>query len=134
MRPSISTCQRGKPSQISCRPSSASAITQTLRWLDPPPGTILHVRSVETKGGHTTTRELWQSADRPQSERQLIDGPQSFESAGGALYDPATNTWATKARIWNPSSRLAPTTRAPCSAASSRASGLPSGPIICRNG
>ena len=32
-------------------PSSASAITQALHWLNPPPGTILHVRSVETLGG-----------------------------------------------------------------------------------
>ena len=30
----------------------------------PPAGTILHVRSVETQGGRTTTREFWQSADR----------------------------------------------------------------------
>jgi hypothetical protein len=81
----------GGPGEVG-GPSSASAITQTLRWLDPPPGTILHVRSVETKGGHTTTRELWQSADRPGSERQLIEGAQSFESSGGSLYDPATDT------------------------------------------
>jgi hypothetical protein len=73
-------------------PSSASAITQALRWLNPPPGTILHVRSVETQGANTTTRELWQSASHPDSERELTTGAQSFESAGGALYDPATNT------------------------------------------
>jgi hypothetical protein len=73
-------------------PSSASAITQALHWLNPPPGTILHVRSVETSGAQTTTRELWQSADHPASERQVIDGAQSFETAGGALYDPATDT------------------------------------------
>jgi hypothetical protein len=73
-------------------PSSASAITQALRWLNPPSGTILHVRSVETTGSHTTTRELWQSADHPASERELIEGAHSFEVSGGALYDPATDT------------------------------------------
>ena len=40
------------------RPSPADAITQqTLRSLDPPSGTILHVRSIETTGAHSTTRE-----------------------------------------------------------------------------
>lgn len=73
-------------------PSSASAITQALRWLNPPRGTILHVRSVETQGAQTTTRELWQSASHPQSERQVITGAQSFETAGDGLYDPATDT------------------------------------------
>ncbi|MDX6566727.1 MAG: hypothetical protein QOE10_2389, partial [Gaiellales bacterium] len=47
-------------------PASAAAITQqTLSWLDPPAGTILHVRSVETMGTQTTTREYWESADDP---------------------------------------------------------------------
>jgi hypothetical protein len=73
-------------------PSSASAITQALRWLSPPAGTILHVRSVETQGAQTTTRELWQSADHPASERQLIEGAHRFETSGDALYDPATDT------------------------------------------
>ena len=71
-------------------PSSAAAITQTLRWLDPPPGTILHVRSVETTGPRTTTRELWQSADDPGSQRELTGG--SLETSGDAFYDPATHT------------------------------------------
>jgi hypothetical protein len=73
-------------------PSSASAITQALHWLDPPAGTILHVRSVETMGAQTTTRELWQSADHPASQRELTEGAHSFETSGDALYDPATNT------------------------------------------
>jgi hypothetical protein len=73
-------------------PSSASAITQALHWLDPPSGTILHARSVETRGGQTTTREVWQSADQPESERQRFEGATTFEIAGEALYDPATNT------------------------------------------
>ncbi len=73
-------------------PSSASAITQALHWLSPPHGTILHVRSVETQGAQTTTRELWQSADHPASERVRTEGAHAFETAGGALYDPATDT------------------------------------------
>ena len=73
-------------------PSSASAITQALHWLSPPHGTVLHVRSVETQGSETTTRELWQSADHPASSRMLTEGAHAFETAGGALYDPATDT------------------------------------------
>ena len=73
-------------------PSSASAITQALRWLNPPEGTILHARSVETQGGRTTTREFWQSADDPAAAREVLDGAQSSETSGDALYDPATHT------------------------------------------
>jgi hypothetical protein len=74
-------------------PSPAAAITQqTLRWLDPPSGTILHVRSVETTGAQTTTREYWQSADAPTTERELVQGATTFESSGDAIYDPATDT------------------------------------------
>jgi hypothetical protein len=73
-------------------PSSASAITQALRWLNPPHGTILHVRSVEAQGALTTTREFWQSADHPDAAREAIDGAHPFETSGQALYDPATDT------------------------------------------
>jgi hypothetical protein len=73
-------------------PSSASAITQALHWLSPPHGTILHARSVETQGSETTTRELWQSADHPATARMRTEGAHAFETAGGALYDPATDT------------------------------------------
>ena len=73
-------------------PSSASAITQALHWLSPPHGTVLHVRSVETQGAQTTTRELWQSADHPASARMRTEGANAFETAGDALYDPATDT------------------------------------------
>jgi hypothetical protein len=73
-------------------PSSASAITQALRWLDPPSGTILHARSVETMGGETTTREFWQSAGETGSERQRVEGTNTFETSPDGLYDPATNT------------------------------------------
>jgi hypothetical protein len=73
-------------------PTPAFAVTQTLRWLDPPPGTILHVRSVETQGTQTTTREFWQSADHPGSERERTEGAHTFETSGDGLYDPATDT------------------------------------------
>jgi hypothetical protein len=73
-------------------PSSASAITQALHWLSPPHGTILHVRSVETQGSQTTIRELWESADHPASARMRTEGAHAFETAGSALYDPATDT------------------------------------------
>jgi hypothetical protein len=74
-------------------PSPAAAITQqTLRWLDPPSGTILHVRSIETTGALSTTREYWQSADAPAMERELVQGATTFESSGDAIYDPATDT------------------------------------------
>ncbi len=87
-------------------PSSAAAITQALRWLDPPPGTILHVRSVETMGGQTTTRELWQSSDHPESARTLIEGTHAVETAGDAVYDPATDT------IYDPPASKPPATSA----------------------
>jgi hypothetical protein len=73
-------------------PSSAAAITQALRWFDPPANTVLHVRSVERQGGHITTRELWQSADDPAVQREVFRGDQTYEASGDALYDPATNT------------------------------------------
>ena len=73
-------------------PSSASAVTQALRWLNPPHGTILHARSVETQGGRTTTREFWQSADDPATAREVLSGAEGSETAGDARYDPATNT------------------------------------------
>jgi hypothetical protein len=73
-------------------PSSAEAIAQTLRWLTPSRGTVLHVRSVETRDGYTVTREFWQSADHPESERLRIDRPQDYEVAGKRFYDPVTDT------------------------------------------
>ena len=68
-------------------PSSAAAIEQTLRWFDPPAGTVLHSRSVETQGGRTTERETWQADG---AMRQRVDGEP--ESSGDAFYDAATNT------------------------------------------
>jgi hypothetical protein len=74
-------------------PSRADAITQTLQWFDPPDGTVLHVRSVETIGTHATTRELWQSADDPSRARERFEGgAATVEVSGDAFYDPATNT------------------------------------------
>jgi hypothetical protein len=89
----------GGPGEVG-GPSSASAISQALRWFDPPPGTILHVRSVETQGGRTTTHETWQSAGDPTVERRLGyptverrgDTDYGLETSGDAFYDPATNT------------------------------------------
>jgi hypothetical protein len=73
-------------------PSSASAVTQALRWLDPPAGTVLHARSVERQGGRTVTRESWRSADDPGAERERFTAGRTYETSGDALYDPATNT------------------------------------------
>ncbi len=82
----------GGPDNLGGPPSAAAITQQTLRWLDPPAGTVLHARSIETSGTHTTTREFWQSADEPTAERELVEGAQTFEVSGDALYDPATNT------------------------------------------
>lgn len=74
-------------------PSSADAITQTLHWLDPPDGTILHARSIETSGAETLTREFWQSADDSTLRREVFQGAQNVETEGDdTFYDPATNT------------------------------------------
>jgi hypothetical protein len=73
-------------------PSSAVAIEQALRWFDPPAGTILHVRSIETHDGRTTTRESWQDADTPTANREVLDGPIRYETASDGVYDPTTNT------------------------------------------
>jgi hypothetical protein len=73
-------------------PSSAAAIERALHWFNPPAGTVLHVRSIETQGDHTTTRESWQSADDLTANRELVDGPIPYETTGDGLYDPTTNT------------------------------------------
>jgi hypothetical protein len=83
----------GIPGNVAGPPSAAAITQETLHWLTPPSGTVLHVRSVETSGGVTTTREFWQSADDPNAERELVQGAQAtYETAGDAIYDPATNT------------------------------------------
>jgi hypothetical protein len=76
-------------------PSSAAAITQqTLRWLSPPPHTVLHTRAVETRTGTRVTHEYWQSADHPEQARELESGAgePTTESSGDAFYDATTNT------------------------------------------
>jgi hypothetical protein len=73
-------------------PSSAAAIERALHWFNPPAGTVLHVRSIETQGNRTTTRESWQSADDPTADREVLDGPIPYETTRDALYDPTTNT------------------------------------------
>ena len=71
----------------------ADAITPTLHWLDPPDGTILHARSVETDGDQTLTREFWQSADDSNLRREVFQGSENFETAGDeTFYVAATNT------------------------------------------
>jgi hypothetical protein len=83
----------GGPGDVGGPPSAAAITAQTLHWLSPPAGTILHARSVETQGGRATPREFWQSADDPASARELVDGPQgTYETEGESLYDPARNT------------------------------------------
>ena len=73
-------------------PSSASAITQALHWLSPPHGTILHVRSVETQGSADDHARAV-AVGRPSRPPRAADrGGAAFETAGGALYDPATDT------------------------------------------
>jgi hypothetical protein len=71
-------------------PSSAAAISQALRWLDPPADTVLHVRSTEDREGHTRIREFWQSSDDPAAARERDED--ALETAGDAFYDPATDT------------------------------------------
>jgi hypothetical protein len=73
-------------------PSAAAAINQTLHWLSPSAHSVLHARSVETLGDSQTTRELWQSTDNPNLERQRTVGTTTFETAGDGIYDPATDT------------------------------------------
>jgi hypothetical protein len=106
-------------------PSAAAAITQTLHWLTPPAGTVLHVRSVETQAGRTTTREYWQSADRPALAREVLGGAQRYEVSGDALYDPATDT------IYDPPSAKDPSKRA-VGKVDPRTSVPPSDPIVAK--
>jgi hypothetical protein len=106
-------------------PSAAAAITQTLHWLTPPSGTILHVRSVETQGGRTTTREYWQSADHPALAREVLGGAQRYEVSGDALYDPATDT------IYDPPSAKDPS-KLPAGKVDPRTSVPPSDPIVAK--
>jgi hypothetical protein len=99
-------------------PSSADAITQTMHWLDPPAGTVLHTKSVETSAGQTVTREFWQSVDDPEQQRAVSRGAESLETAGDAFYDPATNT------IYDPTG---PATDAKAASAAGAAKGSDSG-------
>jgi hypothetical protein len=111
----------GGPSDVG-GPSSAAAITQALRWLDPPGGTVLHVRSVETQGGLATTREFWQSADHPEAARLRTEGAQTFETSGDAIYDPASDT------IYDPPSGAEATAKGPAGP-----SDLPAGdPVVTK--
>ena len=77
-------------------PTPAAAVTRALHWLNPPAGTILHTLSIAAQGGHTTTLEMWQSADHPATERLRYGGDPTYETGGGAVYDPTTNTIYTR--------------------------------------
>jgi hypothetical protein len=83
-----------RPGDVAGPGSSAAAITQTLRWLTPPPDTVLHTKAIEVQGGRTTTHEWWQSSDDPQQarEREETPGEPAFEQSGDGAYDEATNT------------------------------------------
>jgi hypothetical protein len=83
----------GGPGDLGGPSPSAAAITQALHWLTPAQGTVLHARSVETRNGESTVRELWQSADHPELRRMTTtqDG-RAFETSPDGLYDPATDT------------------------------------------
>jgi hypothetical protein len=114
----------GGPGEVGA-PSAAAAINQTLHWLTPPAGTVLHVRSVETQGGRTTTREYWQSADHPALAREVLGGAQRYEVSGDALYDPATDT------IYDPPSAKDPS-KLPAGKVDPRTSVPPSDPIVAK--
>jgi hypothetical protein len=110
-------------------PSSASAITQTLRWLSPPAGTVLHVRSIEEKAGATITHEYWQSADHPAQARELTEDAHPFEVEGDAFYDPSTDTiydapgWSTHGDHGAPDTKAADRKPADRSASDDQAGG-----------
>jgi hypothetical protein len=106
-------------------PSAAAAITQTLHWLTPPAGTVLHVRSAATQDGRTTTREYWQSADRPTQAREVLGGAQRYELSGDAVYDPATDT------IYDPPASKEPS-KVPAGKDDPRTSVPPSDPIVAK--
>ena len=73
-------------------PSRASALTQTLRWLNPPAGTILHARSIETEGSQDHDSRVLAVGRPSRTQRERVEGGLAYEIAGDAIYDPATNT------------------------------------------
>ena len=93
-------------------PSSASAITQALHWLDPGADQILHARSIETQDGRTTTREVWQSSDDPADQRLRI------EDAG--TYGPPAKPSMTRRPTRSTTARAPPRVMAPVRAGTRR--------------
>ncbi len=69
------------------RPDSAVALSQAMRWFDPPAGKVVHSVMVDDAG---RTREFWQDLDRLEGARMIE--PSGLEVAEGAIFDPATNT------------------------------------------
>ncbi|HEX6715016.1 MAG TPA: hypothetical protein VF066_16620 [Thermoleophilaceae bacterium] len=82
----------GGPGDVAGPDSAGAAITQTLHWLSPASHSVLHTKSVETKDGHQTIREFWQSSDDPRVQRERVQGATTFETSGDGIYDPATDT------------------------------------------
>jgi hypothetical protein len=83
------------PSGLGSPAGAGAAISRSLHWFDPPPGTILHFRSDMTSRrpgapATTLTQETWQSVDHPDQERRVEQGVET--DATSDLYDPATNT------------------------------------------
>lgn len=88
----------GGPGFIGGPSAAPAAVTEAMRWFDPPAGTILHFRSeltsVTPEGGtREVVQELWQSADDPARLRKIerADGVVA-ESVGGDLYDRERQT------------------------------------------
>jgi hypothetical protein len=72
---------------LASRPAPASAISQALRWFDPPAGKVLHSRTVDPGGA---VHEFWQDTDHP--ERMRIIEANGYETGPDSVYDPHTNT------------------------------------------
>jgi hypothetical protein len=80
------------------RDAMARPVALAIRWFDPAPGTILHVRStIESRapdgGTSRLVQELWQSVDHPERVRtvSIQDGIRA-EFGWDGLYDHRTDT------------------------------------------
>jgi hypothetical protein len=82
----------GGPGDVAGPDSARAAITETLHWLSPAAHSVLHTKSVESKNGHQTIREFWQSSDDPRVQRERVQGATTYETSGDGIYDPATDT------------------------------------------
>ena len=81
----------GIPGNLGGPPSAAAITQETLRWLDPPSGTVLHVRSVETTGGSDDDARVLAVGGRSRARNASSWRERArYETSGDALYDPAT--------------------------------------------